>query len=713
MIILAVMFTSFGLNSVVAWVPSIEIQEGSTLYVKSGATGNNDGSSWTDAYTDLQDALANAEADEEIWVAEGTYVPTTGTDRTATFLLPSGVAIYGGFPADGGAWEDRDWETNLTILSGDIGIEDDNADNSYHVVTANGVDVTTILNGFIIGFGHAIGDASNYYGGGMVNTSSSPTLKNIVFLANMAGSGGGMYNTSSSPSLENVTFSINTALDSGGGMYNTSFSNPTLTNVTFSYNSAQFGGGMDNRASSPILTDVTFSVNTGSQGGGMHNKSSDPTLTGVTFSDNSAQSGGGMCNDTSFNPTLTDVTFSHNSVSFNGGGMYNTSSNPALKNVIFSENSAGFYGGGMHNTSSSPTLADVTFSGNVAQYGGGMYDTISSPTMTNITFSENSASFFGGGMYNNSSSSPTLMNVAFSDNSAQYGGGMYNTSSSPALTNITFSENSASYYGGGIYNNSSSNLTITNVTFSGNFTGYEGGGMYNTSSSPTLMNVTFIHNSANRGGGIYNVENSNPALINAILWGNSNGQVVNNAINPSSPTIKYSAIQGGCPTGSDCDNILNEPPLLGDLANNGGFTLTHALPADSPAIDAGDPNNCPALDQRGVTRPIDGDGDKVAICDMGSYEFDTFTLISNVDPAGGGMVELSPDQAFYKYGDEVTLTAKDSDGYSFANWRGDINGATNPMTVTISGYTDITADFTQDEYTLDVAVNPPGQKVTN
>jgi hypothetical protein len=55
-------------------------------------------------------------------------------------------------------------------------------------------------------------------------------------------------------------------------------------------------------------------------------------------------------------------------------------------------------------------------------------------------------------------------------------------------------------------------------------------------------------------------------------------------------------------------------------ANNGGPTLTSALRPGSPAIDAGDNAGCPATDQRGVHRPINGDGLSGAECDLGAYE---------------------------------------------------------------------------------------------
>ena len=365
------------------------------IYVKADATGPKTGHSWADAYTDLQAALAAAVWYDEIWVAQGIYKPTTGTDRAVSFVLKSGVGLYGGFAGAETERGQRNWEANATILSGDIGAAGDATDNSYHVVV--GADLA-VLNGFTITGGNR---------GGMYNYQSSPTVTNCTFSSNTAtSSGGGMYNYNSSPTVINCTFSGNTA-GSGGGMYNGNGSSPTVTNCTFSGNTAgYYGGGMYNSSgSSPTVTNCTFSGNTvgDNYGGGMYNVYSSPTITNCTFSGNKAVYGG-------------------------GGGMYNIYSSPTITNCTFSGNTAGYYGGGMNNVNGSPTVTNCTFSGNSAgNSGGGMYNQDCSPTVTNCTFSGNTATSSGGGM-RNSNSSPTVTNCIFWDNSASSGAEIYNTS---------------------------------------------------------------------------------------------------------------------------------------------------------------------------------------------------------------------------------------------------------------------------------------------
>ena len=442
------------------------IQPQLIIYVNEAATGLANGTSWDNAYTTLQAALAIADSGKQIRVAKGTYYPASvnDLDRYKHFRMKNGVAIYGGFAGDEAEdydLSDRDFTANETILSGDIGTQGDNCDNSYHVFFHDNLnlDDTAILDGFTITGGNANGD---------------------VYL--FCDKGGGMYNNDCSPTLTNVTFSGNSADSLGGGMHNNWQSSPTLTNVTFSGNRAEEGGGMQNDSSSPTLTNITFSGNSAGTGGGMQNDCSSPTLTDVIFRENSAEDEGGGMYNWNGNPALTDVEFIVNTASY-GGGLSNNYSSPALTNVIFRENSAQNNAGGMYSCDSAPVLTDVTFSNNSAQYNGGGINIVGD-------------------------ASPVLTNVVFTGNSAGKGGAIYNDVGWTA----------------GI-----DRLIVTNAAFSGNRAD-KGGGMYNCEGTylriPVLTNTTFKENSAvSEGGGMYNTEENCPIIKNSIFWGNSNGQI--------------------------------------------------------------------------------------------------------------------------------------------------------------------------------------------
>ncbi len=216
------------------------------LYVNANATGNNDGSSWANAFTNVQSAItaANCFYGNQIWVARGTYKPTSGTNRDAAFTMKNKVAIYGGFIGNETQLTQRNWRLNQTILSGDIGVQNDINDNAYHVIfnNANGLDSTAILDGFIVRDGNAFkGEYFGNRGGGIHNFYTTPSFFNCVFTNNNAAEyGGAMFNESSSVKLVNCVFAGNTAWY-GGGLYNEAAATE-IVNCTFSGNQVTFTG---------------------------------------------------------------------------------------------------------------------------------------------------------------------------------------------------------------------------------------------------------------------------------------------------------------------------------------------------------------------------------------------------------------------------------------------------------------------------------------
>lgn len=165
------------------------------IYVKKGATGAGNGTSWANAYPELSTALTAATSisgNKEIWVAQGEYKPTATTDRTKSFSLSSAIFMYGGFAGTELSKDARNWNINRTVLSGDLGRQFDIADNSYHVVRANG---PVTLDGFVIKYGNANGEQQSLGGGVFMENLEGgyPRFSNLIFQDNHAVAGSAMY----------------------------------------------------------------------------------------------------------------------------------------------------------------------------------------------------------------------------------------------------------------------------------------------------------------------------------------------------------------------------------------------------------------------------------------------------------------------------------------------------------------------------------------
>lgn len=307
--------------------------------------------------------------------------------------------------------------------------------------------------------------------------------------------------------------------------------------------------------------------------------------------------------------------------------------------------------------------------------GGGIFiDEGSSLSLFNCIVSENQSDILGAGISNDGFLqifSSTIRNnkitgLTSGGGQTAIGGGLFNSVSGTVhIDRSTISGNQATR-GGGIDNQG--HLEITNSTISGNMVFAGGGGIRNVTTESVFGSgtvfiafSTITKNVANlgapdepvnrtTGGGILNF--GTVSIGNTILAGNTDNRVASDSLFSPDCLSRTDVFDGTFTSfrgnlvgivNTNCnlsDTIFGNTafdmvgtavspldPRLGPLANNGGPTQTHALLSNSPAIDQGTGVtsatffDCPKTDQRGLTRPVDGNSDGKADCDVGAFEF--------------------------------------------------------------------------------------------
>lgn len=584
------------------------ILKATTYYVNHAAAGTNNGLSWTNAFTNLSSALSVSVNGDEIWVAQGVYKPVNlvdvnasgGSDaREATFSIPDGVKLYGGFVGTETMVNERNWQTKLTILSGDIDNNDVNLDgnniaetsanivgnNAYHVLYTQNVSINTWVDGFIITAGQANIAAPlsafdpNLDGGGWFNqlsapiNASSPTLVNLTFSGNFASSeGGAWYNTPGTAGgqvlsyVTNCTFTGNKSDNVAGAIYVGSFSAGTYQ---VHYLKCQF------------LNNTAYR-----RGGAISMIGDQSVFDSVKF----------------INNQVTAISIDASTLPGSGGAAVMVASNAIFTGCLFENNKA----------TGNPTGA---FEGGG---GGAIHISINEPQTNSIGASE--PRFVSCGFYSNTSS----------DNTAAWGGAVVHLNDAgilrPTYVNCVFFGNQAQDYGGAI-------ASFTRVISPPE--------SISPALEPLFTNCTFTNNHADkRGGAIYNqgYEYSGSELLrtrveNCILWDNSATNAGPEVYNTGTLQAAYSDIEGSGGSGAgwtpaigtDAGNNIDDNPQFFNAAlpkgadnipanNDDGLKLS----GSSPAVNAG---NNSASGLTGITQDYTGNlRIRNSVVDMGAYE---------------------------------------------------------------------------------------------
>ncbi len=367
----------------------ITVTDGSRVYVKAGAQGANNGTSWQDAYPDLQTALKSGACVTEIWVAAGTYKPTPYSDRNATFALNKRLRLLGGFNGTETSPNQRDWKKNTTTLTGLLGSE-----RSYHVVTTTGLDTAAVIDGFTITGGNA--DyysqylSNNSFGGGIYVLSGGVTVRNCLFTANHATCGGGISTNLGVSRISNCTFTGNSAYSLGAGYYAYIAGGGWITDCLFENNVSQHMAGAASVSGRTVLSNCVFRNNRSTHHAGavlIENSSSEsPTITHCQFVGNRTETeGGALLVQQNVAPVIAYSTFQNNATNsfYAYGGGICTYGKPLITGCSFYGNrTGGGSGSGIANQGGNARVVNCLFSLNDTQE---LYNSAGVLQLTNST----------------------------------------------------------------------------------------------------------------------------------------------------------------------------------------------------------------------------------------------------------------------------------------------------------------------------------------
>jgi len=478
------------------------------IFVNHNATGNNDGTSWANAYSNLQDAFDNATASDQLWVAEGIYLPSNHTSPDSNwYQINSDIQIFGGFLGSETMLSQRVPEINLTILSGDINgddVDDDfenfRSDNARHVLWIKAGQIE--LDGVIISNGQTrvdgipagTTDISPWTGGGMLVETATAIIRNCIFQQCNGNRGSALLAFSNTTGdneilISHSLFRNNNSLE--GTVRFSGMNSPVVENSFFTNNKASnFGGGITMGNTNALVEGCTFSGNevaevTFGAGGGIFIFQNAENLLDIpvveirncNFEDNIGFAGGGVCFYNFFPNSeilIDSCTFFRNE-SLPGSNMGGAGGGLWIQNI---ENPISGMGSGL-----SAMITNCTFERNTGNAAAGAgFDSLSDSLnilISNSDFIENVSGGVAGGLLLGNTFSRLDRNTFIGNSSeTSIGGGFFMYANGQNNEKGCFSEirncdflNNKAFAGAGLACNNfyiDTQLTIDSCTFSEN-----------------------------------------------------------------------------------------------------------------------------------------------------------------------------------------------------------------------------------------------------
>ncbi len=570
-----------------------------TVFVDIDAAGAGDGTTWADAYTNLNDALLAAPAGSSVWIAEGTYV----TPDSTSFFVDKELTIIGGFNGTEADAADADAAVNVVILSGDVNgddvsgtfdaatrmdnqpvlfFQDTNAVNAFTI----SLDGVTIQNGNLGGF--MDGDnLLNFAGGGLLSFANC-NVSNVTFRDNFADFGSAIVNFGTDGSVyDNITVDGNFP-GQGSVVWGQANSNLTFQNSSFS-------SGSDDVLTTGMLDDA-FSTGT--------------TIADCSFDGIASEGRGGairanacfdlVIRNTTFNNTFADI----------GGALYIidpdgtadadgniTVPEALIEGCTFTDIGSVQWGGVIFSALSSITMKDVTFDDiNTLQSGAGRGGIMHAQrfgdpdgllqqimSFNNVNINDVTAGGVTGGINVNvepldqySATNVTMTNV--SSGSFAGGFGIFGSGPATAAENVATFDNiildavSGESFGGGMLL-INVDTRITNSSFNNCSTGEgagNGGGIYveGADLSTTVENSTFTNNRGLGGSGL--AVRSTGADMNTIVTNSTFDSNGSSAAGAHRGGAMYFLHGGGSSVSIDSCTILNNALIADEFVSGGG-----------------------------------------------------------------------------------------------------------------------------------------------